>query len=228
MDRTARIDPVQRVRGLRRLRMTYRVRPMIGIPPTRSTATIMNNDRPRQICNVVFAVGQAAAFAGSTAWEFVFPAGMYGLSVALIVITLVSLAVAVGRVAAWRTPFAGAERWLVWMTCGVYLGWITVATIANVAQALSAAGIVELGLGGEAWGMVMLAAAALIGAFVTRATRNAGFALAVVWALIAVFVARRSPPVLTQSAPVAYVALAAAAVVGAALVLSRARRMHTG
>jgi hypothetical protein len=255
----------------------------------------MKNDRPRQICNVVFAVGQAAApgitpllglpqvgsvsdryptyvvpagyafsiwglifalciayavwqmlpaqranpllrrvgwltaaaFAGSTAWEFAFPAGMYGLSVVLIVITLASLAVAVARLAAWRTPFTGTERGLVWTTCGVYLGWITVATIANVAQALSAAGVVELGLGGEAWGMVMLAAAALIAVFVTRATRNAGFALAVVWALVAVFVARRSPPLLTQSAAVAYTALAAAVVVGAALVLSRGRRART-
>lgn len=255
----------------------------------------MNNDRPRQICNVVFAVGQAAAsaitpmlalpqvgsvsdryptyvvpagyafsiwglifalsiayavwqmlpgqrenpllrrvgwltaaaFAGSTAWQFAFPAGMYALSVVLIVITLVSLATAVARLAAWRTPLTGAERWLVWMTCGVYLGWITVATIANVAQALSAAGVVELGLGGEAWGMVMLAAAALIAGFVTRATRNAGFALAVIWALVAVFVARRAPPVLTQSDTVAYVALAAAAVVAGALVLSRMRRTRT-
>jgi hypothetical protein len=149
----------------------------------------MKNDRPRQICNVVFAVGQAAApgitpllglpqvgsvsdryptyvvpagyafsiwglifalciayavwqmlpaqranpllrrvgwltaaaFAGSTAWEFAFPAGMYGLSVVLIVITLASLAVAVARLAVRRVPGmdhrrhhrqrgAGAER----------------------------------------------------------------------------------------------------------------------
>lgn len=165
----------------------------------------------------------AAAFAGSTAWEFVFPAGAYGVSVLLIVITLVSLAVAVGRMAGWRTPFTPAERWLVWIACGVYLGWITVATVANVAQALAAAGVVELGLGGEAWGMVMLAAAALIASAVTLRTRNAGYALAVVWALVAAFAARRGPPVVTQSAAVAYVALAAALAVAAALALSLAR-----
>ena len=166
----------------------------------------------------------AAAFAGSTAWQFAFPAGMYGVSVALIVVTLASLAVAVARVAGWPAPLTGAERWMVWVTCGVYLGWITVATIANVAQALTAARVVEPGLGGEAWGMVMLAAAAVIAVFVTLATRNAAFALAVVWALIAVFVARRAPPVVTQSATVAYVALAAAAVVAGALLLGRGRR----
>jgi benzodiazapine receptor len=166
----------------------------------------------------------AAAFAGSTAWEFAFPAGMYALSVALIVLTLVSLAVAVGRMAGWRTPFSAAERWLVWMTCGVYLGWITVATVANVAQALAAAGQVELGLGGETWGVVMVIAAALIAAFVTLRTRNAGYPLAVVWALVAVFVARRAPPELTRSDAVAWTALAAAAVVAAAIVLSRRRK----
>jgi benzodiazapine receptor len=166
----------------------------------------------------------AAAFAGSTAWEFVFPAGMYAVSVVLIVITLVSLAVAVGRMVGWRTPFTGAERWLVWMTCGIYLGWITVATVANVAQALAAAGQVELGLGGETWGVVMIAAAALIAAVVTLRTRNAGYPLAVIWALVAVFVARRSPPELTRSDAVAWTAVGAAIAVAGALLLSRKSR----
>jgi hypothetical protein len=165
----------------------------------------------------------AAAFAGSTLWQFVFPAGMYGLSVALIVLTLVSLAVAVGRMAGWRTGFSGAERWLVWVACGVYLGWITVATIANAAQALAAAGVTELGLSGEAWGMVMLAAGAAIACFVTLATRNPAYPLTVIWALVAVFVARRAAPDVTRSPSVAYVALAAAAAVAIALVLSRKR-----
>lgn len=168
----------------------------------------------------------AAAFAGSTLWQFAFPAGMYAVSVVLIVITLVSLATAVGRMAGWRTPFTGAERWLVWIACGVYLGWITVATVANVAQALVAASVTELGLGAEAWGMVMLIAAALIASAVTLATRNAAYPLAVIWALVAAFVARRAPPVVTRSDTVAYVALGAAAVVGVALLVAvmRSRR----
>lgn len=168
----------------------------------------------------------AAAFAGSTLWQIVFPAGWYGVSVLLIVVTLVSLAVAVARTAGWHRPLSGAERWLVWVTCGVYLGWITVATVANAAQALAAAGVAELGLGGEAWGMVMLAAAGLIASAVTLATRNPAYPLAVVWALVAVFVARRAPPAVTQSDAVAYVALAAAAMVAVALAMAlmRSRR----
>jgi MFS family permease len=172
----------------------------------------------------------AAAFAASMAWEFVFPAGLYALSVAVIVITLVSLAAAVGRMAGWRTPLTSAERWLVWIACGLYLGWITVATVANVAQTLTSYGVMELGLDAETWGMVMLIAAAAIAAAVTLATRNAGYPLAVIWALLAVFVARRAPPVVTQSDTVAYVALGAAAVVAAALlaVVMRGRRNGVG
>lgn len=165
----------------------------------------------------------AGAFAGSTLWEFAFPAGLYNVSVVLIVTTLVMLALAVGRMVGWRTPLTGAERWLVWIACGIYLGWITVATVANVAQTLVAYGVMELGLGGETWGMVMLIAAALIAAAVTLATRNPGYPLAVAWALIAVYVARRAPPVVTQSTTVAFVALGAAGVVAVALVVSRMR-----
>ncbi|HEX6910171.1 MAG TPA: hypothetical protein VF142_07245 [Longimicrobium sp.] len=165
----------------------------------------------------------AAAFAGSTLWQFAFPAGLYNVSVVLIVTTLATLALAVGRMVNRRAPFSTAERVLVWLTCGVYLGWITVATVANVAQTLVAYGVMELGLSGEAWGMVMLGAAALIASLVTLATRNAAYPLAVAWALVAVYVARRGPPLVTQSATVAMVALAAAAVVALALAASRMR-----
>jgi hypothetical protein len=166
----------------------------------------------------------AAAFTGSTFWQIVFPAGWYGVSVLLIVATLVSLAVAVARTAGWKTPLSTAERWLVWIGGGVYLGWITVATVANAAQALLAAGVVHLGLGAEAWGMVMLIAAGAIASAVTLRTRNPGYPLAVVWALVAVFVARRAPPVVTQSDTVAYVALGAAVLVAAALAAVVMRR----
>jgi hypothetical protein len=166
----------------------------------------------------------AAAFAGSMAWEFVFPAGAYGVSVLLIVTVLVSLAVAVGRMTDGRGRMSGAERWLAWVTCGIYLGWITVATVANVAQALAAAGVVELGLGAETWGTVLLIVAALIASAVTLRTRNGGYPLAVIWALIAVFVARRAPPVVTQSDAVAWTALGAAGLVAVALAVSLARR----
>lgn len=172
----------------------------------------------------------AAAFAGSTFWQFAFPSGQYALSVLLIVTTLVTLILAVARTLERRAALSAAERLLVWITCGVYLGWITVATVANVAQSLLAGGVSELGLGGETWGMVMLGAAALIAAFVTRATGNGGYPVAVIWALMAVFVARRDPPAATQSAMVAYVALAAAGVVALAFVASvmRGRRGASG
>lgn len=88
-----------------------------------------------------------------------------------------------------------------------------------MAQALTAAGQVKLGLGGEVWGVVMIAAAALIAALVTLRTRNAGYALAVIWALVAVYVARNAPPRLTESTVVAWTAVGAAAVVALALAL---------
>jgi benzodiazapine receptor len=164
------------------------------------------------------------AFAGSTFWQFAFTAGLYAISVALIVTTLVALALAVGRMAGWKTRLSGPERWLVWVACGLYLGWITVATVANVAQSLAAYGV--SGLGAEAWGIVMLIAAGLIAATVTLATRNGGYPLTVIWALVAAFVARRGPPMVTQSDAVAYAALGAAAVVALALgvVVVRSKR----
>ena len=40
------------------------------------------------------------------------------------------------RSGAWRRPGSNGERWFVWAPFSLYLGWITVATVANTAITL--------------------------------------------------------------------------------------------
>ena len=79
------------------------------------------------------------------------------------------------------------------VTFSIYLGWITVATVANVAQTLSASGWSASSPGAPTWGVAILVVAGVIASAVTWATRaNVAYALTVVWALTAVVVGQRS------------------------------------
>ncbi len=95
---------------------------------------------------------------------------------------------------------------------------MTIATIANVAAALAASGVGELGLGATGWSVVLLAAAAVIGVGYARSTGRLAVALALAWGLAWVAVARstgepRDGAVAVTAAAAAVVTLGSAVVV---------------
>lgn len=167
----------------------------------------------------------AAAFLGATLWQIVFPMGLFGLSVAVIFAMLASLAVVAGRTVPFLGQLSRAELWLVRVTFSIYLGWITVASVANTAQALSASGWEASDPGAAGWGVAMLLAAGAIGAAVSVATvANLPYALTVVWALVAVFVGQRTGQIPVGTDGTQAAAAVAAVLVGAAALLSKRRR----
>lgn len=99
----------------------------------------------------------------------------------------------------------------------IYLGWLTVATVANVSVTLVALGVTGGALA-PFWAAVAIAAATLIGLAVLRRRGDVAFVGVLVWALIGIAVARWGAATL-----VALIALVAAGVLAAAA-LQRARR----
>jgi len=76
-----------------------------------------------------------------------------------------------------------AEKLCVHLPFSVYLGWITVAPIANVAAALVSIGWNGFGISDIAWTMVMISTATLLTAIVTLTRRDIGYGLVIIWAL---------------------------------------------
>lgn len=167
----------------------------------------------------------ASAFLATTLWMLVFQRSLFVLSVAVMLWLLASL---IGVVAMTHSPpvkFSRAERWLVHGTFSIFLGWITVATIANVAQTLTAFGWDGWGVGASTWGVVMLVAAGVIASTVTVVTgSNIPYALTVIWALAGVAVNQLARLAPTNSTAVGVAACGAALLVGATLLISRIRR----
>ncbi|MBD8057447.1 tryptophan-rich sensory protein [Cellulomonas sp. JH27-2] len=94
-------------------------------------------------------------------WIGVVQAGSVGGSVVVILALLAVLAVIFVRLV--RTAHTGAATsWITDTTLGLYLGWVSVATLANIASFLSVADVGELGLGATGWSVVVLVLAALL------------------------------------------------------------------
>ena len=156
-------------------------------------------------------------------WILVVQAGVLWLSVVVIVVLLAVL-VRMLLVCLSTPARSTLERVVVDGTFGLYLGWVTIATIANAAATLKAADVGELGLGATGWSVVLLVAAAAIGAaYAVFTGGRIAIALALAWGLAWVAVGRSSGE--TESSAVAVTAAAAAVVtLGAAVVVALRRR----
>lgn len=77
---------------------------------------------------------------------------------------------------------APARRWLVEIPFSLYLGWISVATIANASAVQSALYWNDLGLGAETWTLAKLALAGAIACIVSLRRHDVVFPLVVAWA----------------------------------------------
>lgn len=110
--------------------------------------------------------------------------------VAVIVGMLVSLILITQRLYPMRHHVSRAEWWTTHLPFSIYLGWLCVATIANVSVAL-----IDLGWNGEplsavVWTVIVLLVATGLGLFYGLVRRDVGFVLVLAWAFAGIAVAR--------------------------------------
>lgn len=166
----------------------------------------------------------ASALFATSVWMLVFQRSLFLLSVGIMGWLLISLIGVVSRIYQHTAGLSSAEKWLVYVTFSIFLGWITVATVANVGQTLIALGWNGWGLEAETWGLIALLLAGAIAAIVTAATKGNGpYALTVIWALIAVAVNQFTHAVPTSSNIVGTEAASIVILIGITLLVSRNR-----
>ena len=73
---------------------------------------------------------------------------------------------------------------------GIYLGWICIATIANVTALLVHYNWQGFGLSEETWTIVMIAAGAMITAITLHVFKNPFIGLSVIWAFAGIILKR--------------------------------------
>lgn len=156
----------------------------------------------------------------NVAWLAAWHADRIVLSELLMLALLACLIALYRRVQAWLAPASAAQRWLLDVPFSLYLGWISVATVANTSITLVSLGV-DAGAAATALTVTVVAVAAALGLAAVVARRDPAFALVVAWGLYGVSAARRG-----ESAAVSGAALALSLLLVAAAAWALARRAN--
>jgi benzodiazapine receptor len=168
-----------------------------------------NNPRLRRI-GYLFALSCLANIAWLFLWHYeVFPLTLVAMLALLLLLIAIYLRLAIGR-----AQVSTAEKWLVHVPFSIYLGWITVATIANVTSLLDYLNWNGWGISPEAWTVIMLVAAVGIASAVSLTRGDVAYMLVIVWAFAGIAVKHAGTPVVATAAWVATVLVALMLVVG--------------
>lgn len=137
------------------------------------------------------------------AWIFAFTNQWITLSTALIAGLLLTLVYIHHGVQIGRQPVAKAEVWTTWIPFSIYFGWVTAATIVNVAIALLNAGWDGTNISSERYALFLLGIALSIGVIMFKRFRNGWFVLTLAWALVAIAVKQIETPLVAGGAVMA-------------------------
>jgi len=132
-------------------------------------------------------------------WLFLWHYEQFAWTLPAMLALLASLIVIYLRLDTGRSRASAAERWLVEFPFSLYLGWITVATIANATQLLYYLGWSGWGLPPESWFVLVLAAALVIDGLMAYSRRDVAFLLVLVWAFIGIAVKHAAVPLVSIS-----------------------------
>lgn len=134
---------------------------------------------------------------GNSIWLVLFLADAVWLSTIAMLVILVSLVIIYQRLGIGVQRVGRGRLWCVHIPFSIYLGWISVATIANFAAALYQSGQVTafLGIGADVWAAAMMVVAFVLTAGLLWFRRDYAFAGVVIWALAGIYARPFTTPV---------------------------------
>lgn len=159
-------------------------------------------------------------------WLVAFHWLQFALSLPFMLILIACLITIYLRLGVGRAQVSSGERWFVHVPFSVYLGWITVATIANVSFVLFELGFPTafLGISAEIWTALLLVIAVGIALLMVLRHGDIAYALVLVWALAGIY-AKRVNSEFTVAATAGIVAAVVIAVIILLYALNSLRRM---
>ncbi|MBW4444411.1 MAG: tryptophan-rich sensory protein [Plectolyngbya sp. WJT66-NPBG17] len=119
-------------------------------------------------------------------WVYLFQLQQFWLSVVFMFGILLSLIAAYVWSRFENNRVSREEKWLARIPISIYLGWISVASIVNVASALYASQWNGWGIDPSIWTVLMILIAAAITAAIAIRYRDIAFTGVIVWAFVAI------------------------------------------
>lgn len=146
-------------------------------------------------------------------WIFLWHYLQFGWSVLVIAVVLVSLVLIYARLYPARQSVSRGELWTTHIPFSIYLGWLTVATVANTAVWLYDLGWSGAPLTPALWTVTMLAVATVLGLFFGLRLHDAAYVLVLAWAFAGIWVKQSATPTVALTAGMLAIVMAVVAVV---------------
>jgi len=132
-------------------------------------------------------------------WIFAWHYEILPLSLVLMLVILGSLITIYLRLRIGKSDSTLSEKYLVHLPFSVYLGWITIATIANVTAVLVDINWNTFGLGEQFWAVAVIIVGIAITLSVLFTRKDIFYCLVVDWALLGILLKRLADPTPVQS-----------------------------
>ena len=147
--------------------------------------------------------------AANVLWLFAFQHEMLGLSVAIMLIILGTLIVIFRYFYRLKGALSTTHRYFFQVPFSMYFGWISVATIVNVAAFLSSLELPVFADSQELFSSIMLIVSAIIGLYILISKKDYIYTLVLVWAYVAIWVQHADVPLVMNTAKFAAIGLIA-------------------
>jgi hypothetical protein len=119
-------------------------------------------------------------------WLFLWHYEVFSLTLFAMLTLLASLIYIYLQISKAGSNLDRNQKWFVKLPFSVYLGWISVATIANVTQVLFYFEWGGWGISPEVWAVIMLVIATILGLLMLWREMDIAYALVLVWAFIGI------------------------------------------
>lgn len=139
-------------------------------------------------------------------------------------VLLTSLIVIYWRLGVGQQIVSRGERWLVHLPFSIYLGWITVATIANITAFLDFVNWNGFGIAPEIWAIIMLVVATVVAGFMAYFRQDIAYLLVLIWAFVGIGIEQADTPLVANAA---YLAAATVAIFVILVIIQKLRQART-
>jgi benzodiazapine receptor len=155
-------------------------------------------------------------------WLFLWHYDLITYSLVLMLVLLASLILIYQRLDIGRVAVSLKEMALVHLPFSVYLGWISIATIANVSVALTAVSWDGWGIEPSTWAVVIICVALLLSLAMLVTRKDIAFSFVVVWALVGILTKQSAYQSIVLASEIGILLLLAA--IGVTVAFSRLKR----
>jgi len=126
--------------------------------------------------------------AANIGWIFAWHYNHVAISVGVMITFLLLLITIYQRLGIGRGTVSSGVKWLVHTPFSIYLGWITVATIANITALLVSIGWDGFGISEVFWTVAMIFVATLVGQKMLNSRGDIAYGLVLIWAFAGIII----------------------------------------